>query len=89
MAQRDTFRVWRAIILLLRVKCFGPVRVKPRIVSEEVKQPIINWYLERRTVTEYSDLSGRPLKVVKSIIKKYIETGNVQDQHKCGRKGNN
>ena len=26
--QRDTFRVWRAIILLLRVKCFGPARVK-------------------------------------------------------------
>ena len=46
----------------------------PRIVNEEVKQPIIKWYLERKIVTEYSNLSGRPLKVVKSIIKKYMET---------------
>ena len=28
-AQRDTFRVWRAIILLLHVNCFGPARVNP------------------------------------------------------------
>ena len=61
----------------------------PRIVSEEVKQPIIKWYLERKTVTEYSILSGRPLKMMKSIIKKYMETGNVEDQHKCGHKRSN
>ena len=58
----------------------------PRIVSEEVKQPIIKWYLERKTVTEYCNLSGRPLKMVKSIIKKYMETRNVEDQHKCEHK---
>ena len=59
----------------------------PRIVSEEVKQPIIKWYLERKTVTEYSNLSGRPLKMVKSIIKKYMET--VEDQYKCGHRRSN
>ena len=32
-AQNDTFRVWRAIILLMRVKCFGPVRVNPHFIS--------------------------------------------------------
>ena len=62
----------------------------PRIIiSEEVKQPIIKWYLERKTVTEYSNLSGRPLKMVKSIMKNYVETGNVEDQHKCGHKRTN
>ena len=61
----------------------------PRIVSEEVKQPIMKWHSERKTVIEYSNLSGRPLKMVKAMIKKYMETGNVQDQHKCGRKGSN
>ena len=61
----------------------------PRIVSKEVKQPIIKWYLERKTVTEYSNLSGRPLKMVKSIIKKYMETGNVEDQYKCGHRRSN
>ena len=61
----------------------------PRIVSEEVKQPFIKWYLERKTNTEYSNLSLSPLKMVKSIIKKYMETGNVEDQHKCGRKRSN
>ena len=61
----------------------------PRIVSEEVKQPFIKWYLERKTVTEFSNLSVRPLKMVKSIIKKYMETGNVEDQHKCGHNRSN
>ena len=61
----------------------------PRIVSEEVKQPIIKWYLERKAVTEYSNLSGRPLEMTKSIIKKHMETRNVEDQHKCGHKRSN
>ena len=61
----------------------------PRIAIQEVKQPIIKWYLERKTVTEYSNLGGRPLKMVKSIIKKYMETVNVEDQRKCGHKRSN
>ena len=61
----------------------------PLIFSEEVKQPIIKWYLERKTNTKYSNLSGRPLEMVKSIIKKYMEAVNVEDQHKCGHKRSN
>ena len=58
----------------------------PRIVSEEAKQLIIKWYLEGKTVTEFSKLSGRPWSTVKSIIKKYTETGKVENQYTGGRK---
>ena len=61
----------------------------PLIVSDEVKQPFIKWHLERKMVTEYCNLSGRPLEMVKSIIKKFMETGNVEDQHKFGHKRGN
>ena len=33
--QRDTFRVWRAIILLMHVKCFGPAWVKASMTSKQ------------------------------------------------------
>ena len=56
-----------------------------RIVSEEAKQLIIKWYLEGKTVTECSKLSGRPWSTVKFIIKKYTETGTVENQYR-GRK---
>ena len=58
----------------------------PRIVSEEAKQLIIKWCLEEKTVAEFSKLSGRPWSTIKSIIKKYTETGKVENQYKGGRK---
>ena len=58
----------------------------PRIVSEEAKQLIIKWYLEGKSVTECPKLSGRPWSTVKSIIKKYTETGKVENQYRGGRK---
>ena len=58
----------------------------PRIVSEEAKQLIIKWYLEGKAVAECSKLSGRPWSTVKSIIKKYTETGKVDNQYRGGRK---
>ena len=59
-----------------------------RLVSEVVKQLIIKWYLEGKTVTECSKLSGRPWSTVKFIIKKYTdaETGTVENQYRGGRK---
>ena len=57
-----------------------------RIVSEEAKQLIIKWYLEGKTVTECSKLSGRLWSTVKSIIKKYTETGTVENQYRGGCK---
>ena len=57
-----------------------------RIVSEEAKQLIIKWYLEGKTVTECSKLSGRPWSTVKFIIRKYTETGTVENQYRGGRK---
>ena len=57
-----------------------------RIVSEEAKQLIIKWNLEGKTVTECSKLSGRPWSTVKTIIKKYTETGTVENQYRGGRK---
>ena len=57
-----------------------------RIVSEEAKQLIIKWNLEGKTVTECFKLSGRPWLTVKSIIKKYTETGTVKNQYRGGRK---
>ena len=56
------------------------------IVSEEAKQLIIKWYLEGKTVTECSKLNGRPWSTVKSIIKKYTETGTVENQYRGGCK---
>ena len=50
-----------------------------RIISEEAKQLIIKWYLEGKTVTECSKLSGRPWSTVKSIIKKCTEGGTVEN----------
>ena len=58
----------------------------PRIVSEEAKQLIMKWYLEGKTVAEFSKLSGRLWSTVKSIIKKYTETGKVENQYRGGRK---
>ena len=58
----------------------------PRIVSEEAKQLIIKWYLEGKSATECSKLSGRPWSTVKSIIKKYTGTGKVENQYRGGRK---
>ena len=50
-----------------------------RIVNEQAKQLIIKWYLEGKTVTECSKLSGRSLSTAKSIIKKYTEAGTVEN----------
>ena len=60
----------------------------PRIVSEEATQLIMKWYLEGETVAEFSKLSGRSSSTttVKSIIKKYTETGKVENQYRGGRK---
>ena len=57
-----------------------------RIVSEEAKQLIIKWYLEGKAVTECYKLSGRPWSTVESIIKKYTETGTVENQYRGGVK---
>ena len=40
---------------------------------------IIKWCLEEKTVAEFSKLSGRPWSTIKSIIKKYTETGKVEN----------
>ena len=56
------------------------------IVSEEAKQLIVKWYLEGTTVAEFSKVSGRPWSTVKSNIKKYAETGKVENQYRGGRK---
>ena len=37
--------------------------------------------MEGKAVTECSKLSGRPWSTVKSIIKKYTETGTVENQY--------
>ena len=58
----------------------------PRVISEEAKQLIIKWYLEGKTVAEFSKLSGRLWSTIKSITKKYTETGKVENQYKGGRK---
>ena len=57
-----------------------------RIVSEEAKQLIVKWYLERTTVAEFSKLSGRPWSTVNLTIKKYTETGKVENQYRGGSK---
>ena len=73
-----------SIIKRISLTSFVFTYIIPLVVSQEAKQLIIKWHLEGKTVAECSELSGRPWSTVKSIIKKYLETGNIENQYYRG-----
>ena len=72
-------------LLILNSTFFSEMSTKRILTPTAIKVMMISWHQKGKSLKEIADLTGKPRSTVQSIIKKWKETGCVENQWCKGR----
>ena len=72
-------------LLILNSTFFSEMSTKRILTPTAIKEMMISWHQKEKSLKEIADLTGKSRSTVQSIIKKWKETGCVENQWCKGR----